>query len=547
MSGTSTPRGRKVSDDRRRARTSTLYQLTTTLVALFSTMVALGMGSQGDLGLLLGGLTLIGFLTGVAICIPWGRVRLIWAILIPTGDVVAIALMRVSEPAVGYTLLWIFPALWLAGSFGLPGMIWANVSINGLYWLSVALDDHHAITPAVVLVPMMIGAVTVTSCIASRRSTNQRILLSKQARLLEHSAERSHRQEEILTEVLDSVDFGVIRIRTDGSESMRNEAHARMQEFLGQDDEDSQLYGSDGVTPLAVEQMPLARARRGELFEREHVWHGKPGSGRRALSVTSRALTDSEGMPAGGILVSQDITDEVTALRAREDLFASVSHELRTPLTSILGYLELVLDMSDLPPRARRGLDIAERNATRLLAMIADILTAADHAQDGVELSIIRENARIDEIVDAAIEAITARADERGMVLDTDAVERVSAFIDPARMRQVIDNLLSNAVKYGAERGKIEIGVTQNRDHVLLVVRDDGPGISAEEIPRLFDRFFRADAVRRTSTHGSGLGLSISRNIVRAHGGEITVKSAPGDGAAFVVRLPLHANERAAE
>jgi signal transduction histidine kinase len=301
------------------------------------------------------------------------------------------------------------------------------------------------------------------------------------------------------------------------------------------------------VTPLAVEQMPLARARRGELFEREHVWHGKPGSGRRALSVTSRALTDSEGMPAGGILVSQDITDEVTALRAREDLFASVSHELRTPLTSILGYLELVLDMSDLPPRARRGLDIAERNATRLLAMIADILTAADHAQDGVELSIIRENARIDEIVDAAIEAITARADERGMVLDTDAVERVSAFIDPARMRQVIDNLLSNAVKYGAERGRIEIGVTQNRDHVMLVVRDDGPGISAEEIPRLFDRFFRADAVRRTSTHGSGLGLSISRNIVRAHGGEITVKSAPGDGAAFVVRLPLHANERAAE
>jgi signal transduction histidine kinase len=455
--------------------------------------------------------------------------------------------MRVSEPTVGYTLLWIFPALWLAGSFGLPGMIWANVSINGLYWLSVALDDHHAITPAVVLVPMMIGAVTVTSCIASRRSTNQRILLSKQARLLEHSAERSHRQEEILTEVLDSVDFGVIRIRTDGSESMRNEAHARMQELLGQDDEDSQLYGSDGVTPLAVEQMPLARARRGELFEREHVWHGKPGSGRRALSVTSRALTDSEGMPAGGILVSQDITDEVTALRAREDLFASVSHELRTPLTSILGYLELVLDMSDLPPRARRGLDIAERNATRLLAMIADILTAADHAQDGVELSIIRENARIDEIVDAAIEAITARADERGMVLDTDAVERVSAFIDPARMRQVIDNLLSNAVKYGAERGRIEIGVTQNRDHVMLVVRDDGPGISAEEIPRLFDRFFRADAVRRTSTHGSGLGLSISRNIVRAHGGEITVKSAPGDGAAFVVRLPLHANERAAE
>jgi hypothetical protein len=151
-------------------------------------MVALGMGSQGDLGLLLGGLTLIGFLTGVAICIPWGRVRLLWAILIPTGDVVAIALMRVSEPTVGYTLLWIFPALWLAGSFGLPGMIWANVSINGLYWLSVALDDHHAITPAVVLVPMMIGAVTVTSCIASRRSTNQRILLSKQARLLEHSA-----------------------------------------------------------------------------------------------------------------------------------------------------------------------------------------------------------------------------------------------------------------------------------------------------------------------------------------------------------------------
>ena len=146
----------------------------------------------------------------------------------------------------------------------------------------------------------------------------------------------------------------------------------------------------------------------------------------------------------------------------------------------------------------------------------------------------------------AAVESAAPRAAERRITIDASGVEPTIAYIDPHRVRQVIDNLLSNAVKYGHDGGNVAVGVTSDVDHAWLVVRDDGPGISAEEVPRLFERFFRSDAVRNTSTHGSGLGLGISRDIVRSHGGEITVQSTPGEGSTFIARLPRRAPRREA-
>ncbi|MCK3769095.1 HAMP domain-containing histidine kinase [Microbacterium aerolatum] len=539
MSNGTISRWRSMRADRTRERTVVLNQLLLGVVALLAAVVAFSMDAIVVVEMLLSGLLLVAVVTGVALAVPWNRIHALWSALLPIMDILAIALLRESNPSAGYSLLWIFPAMWIAGTFGLLGLIVVNVLTNGVYWLTVALDPAQSLAPVVILIPMMIIAVSTTSYLAARRATAQRSLLDAQARLLARAVERARRQEDMVTEVLDAVDFGVIRLGVGGEESVRNDAHARMQRMLSSAGGDRAAFAEDGLTELGIEQTPLARARRGETFDGDLVWYGKPGRGRRALSVTSRALESATGERVGGIVVSRDVTDEVMALRAREDLVASVSHELRTPLTAILGYLELVLDGDDLSAGSRRGLEVAERNAARLLDIIADLLAVSADNHGGVRLSVSPVQARVDEIVHASIEALTPRAAERRITLDDAGIEEVSAFIDPLRIRQVVDNVIGNAVKYNVDAGRVEVGVTADVDHAWIVVRDYGTGISAEELPRLFERFFRADAVRKTTTHGSGLGLSISRDIVRAHGGEITVQSEIGKGSTFVIRLPL--------
>ncbi len=126
----------------------------------------------------------------------------------------------------------------------------------------------------------------------------------------------------------------------------------------------------------------------------------------------------------------------------------------------------------------------------------------------------------------------------RGITIDGAEIVPVTADFDARRIRQVIDNLISNAIKYGREDGWIVVRVAGDTRNAWVIVQDNGVGISAAEVPSLFDRFFRADAVRHTSTHGSGLGLAISRDIARSHSGDITAESVLGEGSTFVVRLP---------
>ena len=125
-----------------------------------------------------------------------------------------------------------------------------------------------------------------------------------------------------------------------------------------------------------------------------------------------------------------------------------------------------------------------------------------------------------------------------GIRVDASGVRSCPAVVDAHRLRQVVDNLLSTAVKYNTSGGVVLVSVAREADTVLITVADDGPGISPNEKGRVFERFFRADTVRNSSVHGSGLGLAISRDIARAHGGDITMTTEPGAGAVFTVHLP---------
>lgn len=515
------------------------------LVALMATVVMALSSAIDDVNILVAGVVLVFLTTGVAVAVPWNRIPSIAIAILPTIDIVAIGLLEISSPRSGFALLWVFPALWLASSFGLVGLVLGSAAVSSAYWLTSLTANDAVFRPTMVLLPLAMAALALAAYLTSRRSTAQRILLSKQGEALKRTLDRVQRQEVLVTEVLDAVDFGVVRIDANGVTAVANGAHARLQAVAGADPAQPRaLYGADGITPLDADAEPIVRARHGEAFESELVWYGAPGSRRRALSVTSRPLRAGVGESEGSLVVTRDVTAEVTALRAREDLVASVSHELRTPLTSILGYLDLAMDTDELPASARASLEVVERNANRLLTIVADILATSADARGGIALTFHPEQTDLTAVIRAALEGIDTQARARGLRIDGSGIEDVSAWVDPVRIRQVIDNLLSNAVKYHRDGGLIEVGVTNDIDHAWVVVRDDGPGIPADEVPLLFERFYRADAVRNTSTHGSGLGLAISQDIVRAQGGEITVRSVEGEGSTFIVRIPVRKKRR---
>ena len=506
---------------------------------LLIAIIALTTDFPGDDGLFFAGVLAVFLATGAALVMPWNRLPPGLGATIPIVDILAITVMREAHPSAGLGLLWIFPAMWLAGSFGVAGLVSANLGITTIFILQIVVPGRE-FEYVTVLLPFVIVAVSSSSFVAARRASVQRRLLNRQTEILARALTRARQQEETVTEVLDAVDFGVIRIDGQGRFSVVNEAHGRLQR--GPDD-DAEIpsrvvvFARDGITPVREEDQPLARALRGEAFADDVMWFGTAGGERRALTVTARRVYDDAGADAGAVVVSRDVTAELTAIHARDDLVASVSHELRTPLTSIVGYLELVLD-DDLSPSTRRGLEVAERNANRLLSIVADILAASSSNRSTVELSIAPEPTDVAAVAASSLELHAPRAAERGIRIDASGLEHAVAHVDPSRLRQVLDNLVSNAVKYNRDDGVIEVGTTSDGPHVWIVVRDSGHGISPAEQAQVFDRFFRSDAVRNTSTHGSGLGLSISREIVRSHGGDITVRSDLGSGTTFVVRLP---------
>lgn len=529
------------ADGRGRDRSILLNQALFGTIVLMAALLAVGFEMAERPNVLILGVTLVFMATGAAFVVPWTRLPPALLIALPLVDIIAVGILRAAAPSAAPGLLWAFPAMWMASAFGAWGAVGAVVVISALYWMLIAVDPTQTVNPNTILLPVVIAGLATIAGFGSRRAYAQRLLLDKQSALLQRSVDRARRQEDLVTEVLQAVDFGVIRLTPDGSLVVTNEAHARLQQS---GDDTPRTYAANGITPLADDDLPLARARRGEEFESVLVWHGDPGDERRrALRATARRLVDKDMSPAGMMMVTLDVTAEELALRAREDLIASVSHELRTPLTSITGYVDLALDDPSLSPVSRRSLEVVERNATRLLDLVADLLTASAASHMGVELSLRVERTDLSTVVAAAVESALPRADERRITIDVDKVEQVDVLADPHRMRQVTDNLVSNAIKYNRVGGHVEIGLTADVDHVWLVVVDNGPGIPESELPRLFERFFRSELVRKSTTHGSGLGLAISREIVRAHGGEITVRTVLDVGTTFIVRLPARVGE----
>lgn len=216
---------------------------------------------------------------------------------------------------------------------------------------------------------------------------------------------------------------------------------------------------------------------------------------------------------------------------------ADASHELRTPVTAIVGHAQYLLRRTTLQPEQADSLRVIEREGERMGKLVHDLLELA-RADAGFE--VVRQPLNLREILEAARDDLAPIAGEaRITVAGHDPLIEVEG--DPARLKQVVLNLVANALEAGAKN--VQLSLARDQELVRMQVLDDGPGIPADAIPHLFDRFYRVDGARSSRGNGSGLGLSIVRWIVQQHQGDVQVESKVGEGTVFTIELPAHGSE----
>lgn len=260
--------------------------------------------------------------------------------------------------------------------------------------------------------------------------------------------------------------------------------------------------------------------------------------GQRYLQIHGAPL-DSAGGQRGAVLVLHDITQIRRTDQIRRDFVANVSHELKTPITSIKGFVETLLEGSmDNPQEAGRFLEIIARHADRLDAIIDDLLSLARLEEEGEKRNLFFEEAYLKPVLASALELAHYKAKKKEISLELSCDAALTARMNAALIEQAVYNLIDNAVKYSPEHSRVEINATRQEDEILISVRDNGSGIEAQHLPRLFERFYVVDKSRSRKLGGTGLGLSIVKHISQVHDGRVTVESRLNKGCVFTIHLP---------
>ncbi len=244
----------------------------------------------------------------------------------------------------------------------------------------------------------------------------------------------------------------------------------------------------------------------------------------------------------GDLLV---LMTDVTRLRRleslRSDFAANVSHELRTPITNIKGYVDTLVEVGfGDPEQSRRFLDIVRRNADRLAAIIEDLLTLAQLEGPDARQRLAPGPCDSASLMRSVAESLGPAAEARRIRLDQSRVAPVAFIGNAALLEQALANLVSNAIKYAPEGTTAHLRTEERDGHVVIAVRDEGPGIPREHLDRLFERFYRVDRARSRDRGGTGLGLSIVKHIAAVHDGKVEVSSEVGQGSEFRLVLPIH-------
>ena len=529
-----------------------LSQLPLTVSAVLVTLAVLLIDPHLATGSphLLGGLAGILALTVAAAAVPWQRFPPIAYWVIPLADFVAIApFWAAARYALdGMSMLVAFPVFWLAwsgirpvlgitlGVLGSAAVTWWPYLTGGAPFPDATADSNLG---RPVIVPVLTLALAIAASVLTRS-------MDRQSGELQASLDYAATQNRMLHTVVETSEVGILVVDRDGHDVLMNQAQRRMH-FIGvpsgMDDgaeADLHLFESDGTTPVPPAERPVRRALQGESFCGEIYAIGIDGS-QQHMSVSAAPMVDERGEFDGTVVIFQNVTDLIGAIRAREQFVAEVTHEFRTPLTSIIGYLDLALE-AEHDPAVGRYLTTSVRNAERLLTLVTNLLDARASTS-----AITVQDVDLARLARYSLDSAAVHAQRGGVDVVSRLPDQLEVLADPVKLGQVIDNLLSNAIKYTPRGGTVTVSLRrvpagesdEGKDWAEVRIQDTGIGMTDQERADLFTNYYRAEHVRQAAIPGTGLGLAISQGFVRQHGGEITVTSQRGVGSTFTVRIPV--------
>jgi len=367
-------------------------------------------------------------------------------------------------------------------------------------------------------------------------------------------------QAEILIE---SITDGMIVVTPDGLVSLMNPAAAVMTEWetkeaMGIDVQLVIKFQTEDAKDVDSTENPFAKVfSTKEPVNETLQLIGRNGKQQIVSLVISPVIAHNSDKVNGAVAIIRDISEARAEEKRRADFISTASHEMRTPVAAIEGYLALAMNerVSSIDQKARSYLEKAHSSTQHLGKLFQDLLTSAK-AEDG---RLVNNPAAIEmgTFLDQLTDSLRFAAEKKGLLLDfmlgvsnhTSNAEKVVkplyyVHVDPDRLSEVITNLFDNAVKY-TETGKITIGLTGNNDVVQLYIKDTGPGIPADDLSHLFQKFYRVDNTTTRTIGGTGLGLFICKKIIELYKGRIWVESTEGSGSTFYINLPRLSTDKA--
>lgn len=527
------------------------------------------------------------FLLGIAVVIvasvlslavPWKRLQPEWAVIVPVLSLFAVGLLRLGTggSASPFVVLTLLPFVWIASEEGRLNILIAGFGIF-LVLLAPLFVDHLPTGPGDVVravfspvIYLIVGIVIneiahrmrhqleVAQAAAQQREellaqavrTQDELVLNearlKTANRLIQSIWNAVTEQSVIGTDLD----GLIDVWNPGAEKMLGltekqvlEGRRHIIEFHLASELEDRLRDMDArfTTVASAESFSalVDAVRAGYADVRD--WTYVRADGKQVpVQVAATPRLDENGHRVGFIFVATDMTQAREFARLKDEFVGLISHELRTPLSSILGYLELLRDDEEAPlsEEQLQYLGVAERNAHRLLRLVGDLLFTAQVESGRFPLDI--HDVDLGSVVSASLESVRPVAANAGVSLAGEVPDRPLVVRgDPVRLGQAVDNLVSNAIKFTPEGGRVTVSLREDGEEAVIAVTDTGIGIPAVELSRLSQRFFRASTATRNAVPGVGLGLTITKAIVTAHGGRLDIASEEGAGTSISLRLPL--------
>jgi signal transduction histidine kinase len=507
-------------------------------------------------------LATVGTLVGLGVALAITLVLTVWRpvltpaaaffYVVPSIDIIAIALLRLDasdSASLAPLLTVVVPATWL----GTSGRGWSIPLAFVLGGATIARDLVGAAASAPDTVESDFAALLMVPLVAAVSSLFGFQLVDEAETA--SSSERAARRTR--DAIVDTADIGMIVLDGNGTPVIVNRA-LREHPVVRAEGPDPYSairsipsFEADGRTPHTPEREPLMQAMTEEGMTDELFWaRAHDGVTTAAFLANSRRLVDERGQLEGTVMVFTDVTAYVEAVRSRDRLISSVSHELRTPLTVMRGFLELATEAhSSGGERLAEYLQVVERNLVREFAIVDQLILAA---QADMEPTSAQPTAtELDAVTASALETFRLEAQAKSIELRFSA-PTTSVPLDPRLFRLIAEALIANAVRFTPLHGQVDVSVdyderaagggdaiAEGHGLVRLTVRDSGMGISAMDIERIFDPFFRAEAAMRSGAPGVGLGLPILKRILDGHEGTIQVQSELGGGTTVTVELPV--------